>query len=190
MNLGFLASPIAARCGLAACAIVLALAIGVPIAMAFQAQQDNIDDALQQWGTAGAEIATRAALESQLSSLNRRGASVPGIVEGGGTALAQARLQGDIKNIVEAAKGEVRSMQALPANQRGAFEVIAIQCDLAIPQTRIKDLTYAIAAHAPYLFVDQATIASPPSNPDDPADRDVVLDVRWTIHGYRWAGRR
>ena len=190
MNLRFLATPIAARCALAACAVLLVLAIGVPIAMAFQAQHDDIDDTLQQWGTARAQIATRAALETELASLDRRGASVPGIVEGGGTALAQARLQSDIKSIVEAAKGEVRSMQALPATQQGAFEVISIQCDLAIPQARIKDLAYAVAAHAPYLFVDQATIESPPPNPDDPAARDVMLDVRWTIHGYRWAGRR
>jgi len=180
----------AARTALAVCAILAVLAIGAPIVAAFQAQQDDIDDALQQLGQTRAELAARPALEAELAAINRRGASVPGIVEGDSTALAQARLQSDLKTIVEGAKGEVRSMQALPAGQQGAFEAIAIECDLAIPQTRLKDLAYAVVTHAPYLFVDQVSIAAPPSNPDEPQNRDIVLDVRWTIHGYRWTGRR
>jgi len=190
MNPAFLTGKTAAHGALAILAVVAVLGIGVPIWSAFQAQREDIDGDLQQLGEIQAQIAARPQLETELAAINRRGASVPGIVEGDSTALAQAKLQSDLKGIIEGAKGQVRSMEALPGEQKGAFEMIAIECDLAIPQGRLKDLAYAVASHAPYLFVDQASISAPPSNPDEPQNRDILLDVRWTVHGYRWTGRR
>jgi general secretion pathway protein M len=174
---------------------LIALALGVvlfgivvvtPVVAAFSAQQGETEDALQQLGYFRAEIAAKPELEAELAALNERGASVPGVIESASTALAQAQLQSRIKSIVESKGGSIRSMQILPAAKQGGFEVIAVQCDLQVPMGRLQDLAYAVDSHAPYLFVDEASISAPPGEPDDIQNHQPMLDIRWTVHGYRW----
>ena len=176
----------AALAALAAAFALFGIVVVTPVVAAFSAQSDDTGDALQQLGRYRAEIAAKPALEAALRDLNRKGASVPGVVEGESVALAQAQLQSQIKTVVETSSGSVRSMQILPVTQKAGFDVIAVQCDLAIPQNKLEALAYAVAAHAPYLFVDEASITAPPADLDSPQARDVMLDVRWTVHGYRW----
>jgi hypothetical protein len=176
----------AALAALAAALLLFGIVVVTPVVAAFSAQSDDTGDALQQLGRYRAEIAAKPVLEAALRDLNRKGASVPGVVEGESVALAQAQLQSQIKAVVETSSGSVRSMQILPVTQKAGFDVIAVQCDLAIPQNKLEALAYAIAAHAPYLFVDEASITAPPADLDSPQAHDVMLDVRWTVHGYRW----
>lgn len=178
-----------ALAALAIAILILAL-LAAPVIAAFWAQNADIQDSLQQLGIYRAEIASKPQLQSELAELDRRGASVPGVIGGDSTALAQAQLQSQLKSVVEASQGAVRSMQPLPAAKQGGFETIAVQCDFSIPESRLKDLAYAISAHKPYLFVDEASITSPPSDPDAAINREQMLDVRWTIHGYRWVDRK
>ena len=170
--------------------LVFALVVVTPVIAAFSAQNDDIDDLLQQLGSYRAEIASEPALQSQLAELDREGATVPGVIEGDSTSLAQAQLQHQIKIVVEASQGNLRSVQALPAAAQGGFETIAVQCDFSIPESRLKSLAYALSTHRPYLFVDEASIASPPNDPDNVQAREQMLDVRWTVHGYRWVAQK
>jgi hypothetical protein len=186
MSAPFLKTRTAALCALAAGLALIGLLVVAPVVAAFSAQSAESDDALRQLGVYRAEIASKPALEAALNDLNRKGASVPGVVEGESVALAQAQMQSQIKSLVEASGGTLRSTQALPVTSQGGFDVIAIQCDLSIPQARLKDLAYAVGAHAPYLFVDDASISAPPADLDTPQAHDAALDVRWTVHGYRW----
>lgn len=176
----------AALAALAAGVVLFGLVVVAPVVAAFSAQRGETQDALQQLGYFRAEIAAKPRLEAELRSLNERGASVPGVIEGASTALAQAQLQSQIKSIVESKGGSIRSMQILPAAQQGGFEVIAVQCDLQVPMSKLQDLAYAMDSHAPYLFMDEASISAPPSEPDDIQNRQPMLDIRWTVHGYRW----
>jgi hypothetical protein len=168
----------------------LVLVVLVPVIAVFSAQNDEIHDLLQQLGLYRAEIGSKSALQAQLAELDREGATVPGVIEGDSTSLAQAQLQQQIKMIVEANQGSLRSVQALPAAKQGVFETIAVQCDLSIPASRLKDLSYAIGTHRPYLFVDEASITAPPNDPDNVQAHEQVLDVRWTVHGYRWVAQK
>ncbi len=181
----FIKSRAAALIACAVAAIVFAIVVVTPIVAAFSAQSDEIETSLQQLGFYRAEIASKGALEAELKALNEKGASVPGVIDADSTALAQAQLQSQIKALVENNKGIVRSMQILASPKQGGFEVIALQCDLSVPQSHLKDLAYAIAAHAPYLFVDEASISAPNLGPDD-VGQQAMLDIRWTVHGYRW----
>lgn len=176
----------AALAALATAIALGALIVAVPVWAAFSAQNGEIADSLRQLGQYRAEIAARPALEAELRALNEKGASVPGVVEGESTPLAQAKLQSEIKALIEANGGSVRSMQILPPAKQGGFEIVSVQCDLSIPQTRLKALAYAVAAHAPYLFVGEASITAPPSDPDQASNKQSTLDMRWTVHGYRW----
>jgi general secretion pathway protein M len=186
MTAPFLKTRAAALCALAVGLALIALLVVTPVVAAFSAQDDEIQDSLHQLGVYRAEIASKPALEAALKDLNRKGASVPGVVEGDSIALAQAALQSQIKSLVETSGGTLRSVQMLPVAQKGGFDVIAVQCDLSVPQARLKDLAYAVASHAPYLFVDEASISAPPADLDSPQLHDTALDIRWTIHGYRW----
>jgi hypothetical protein len=186
MTAPFLKSRAAALCALAAGLALVALVVVMPIAGAFSAQSDETDDALHQLGVYRAEMASKPALEAALNDLNRKGASVPGVVEGDSVALAQAALQAQVKSVIEANGGTLRSMQILPVTTQGGFDVVAIQCDLSVPQAHLQGLAYAVASHAPYLFVDEASISAPPADLDTPQAHDPPLDIRWTIHGYRW----
>jgi hypothetical protein len=169
---------------------IFALVVVTPVVAAFSAQADDIGDLLQQLGLYRAEIASKPALQAQLAELDREGANVPGVIEGDSTALAQAQLQQQIKTIIEANQGNLRSVQALPAAKRAGFETIAVQCDLSVPESRLKSLAYALSTHKPYLFVDEASISAPPSDPDNVQAHEQVLDVRWTVHGYRWVAQK
>ncbi len=185
----YLKTRAAAFAALGLAIVLFAVLIVAPVAAAFSAQSGEIDEALRQLGFYRAEIAAKPALEAELRSLDERGASVPGVIDAPSTALAQARLQGEIKALVEANRGSVRSVQVMPAAMQSGFEIVAVQSDVSIPQSRLKDLAYAVAAHAPYLFVDEASITAQPREPDDTQNRETMLDIRWTVHGYRWGGR-
>jgi len=170
--------------------VAFALVIVAPVVAAFAAQNGDIDDMLQQLGSYRAEIAAKPALKTQLAELDRQGATVPGVIEGDTTALAQAQLQRQIKTLVEANQGTLRSVQAMSAIKRGGFETIAVQADLSVPISRLKALAYALSAHRPYLFVDEASISAPPSDLDNIQIHEQMLDVRWTVHGYRWVAQK
>ncbi len=170
--------------------VVFALVIVTPVVAAFAAQNGDIDDMLQQLGSYRAEIAAKPALKAQLAELDRQGATVPGVIEGDTTALAQAQLQRQIKTLVETNQGTLHSVQAMPAIKQGGFETIAVQADLSVPISRLKALAYALSAHRPYLFVDEASISAPPSDLDNIQIHEQMLDVRWTVHGYRWVAQK
>ncbi|HWA90950.1 MAG TPA: type II secretion system protein GspM [Rhizomicrobium sp.] len=186
----FLKTRGAALTALGVGAILFGIVIVAPIAAAFSAQDDEIEDSLRQLGFYRAEIAAKPALEAELKSLNAQGASVPGVIDAPSTAIAQAKLQSEIKSIVEANGGSVRSMQVMASANQSGFEIVAVQSDLSVPEARLKDLATAVAAHAPYLFVDEASVSAPPREPDDPANRQATLDIRWTVHGYRWGSAK
>jgi predicted secreted protein len=166
------------------------LVVVTPVTAAFWAQNGDIDDMLQQLGSYRAEIAAQPALQAQLAELDRQGATVPGVIEGDTTSLAEAQLQRQIKTLVEENQGTLHSVQTMPAIKQGGFETIAVQADLSVPISRLKALAYALSAHRPYLFVDEASITTPPSDPDNIQAHEQMLDVRWTVHGYRWVAQK
>ena len=182
----FIKSRAAALIACATLLLIIAVFVVTPVVAAFSAQSDEIDASLQQLGFYRAEIAAKPVLEAELKSLDEKGASVPGVIDAESTTLAQAKLQSQMKALVEANGGSVRSMQVMPSAKQGGFEIIAVQCDLSVPQSRLKSLSYALAAHAPYLFVDEASISAPNLGPDDIGNKQSMLDIRWTVHGYRW----
>jgi len=172
-------------------ALTLALLlIAAPIVSLFAAQGDDIDDALQRLALYRAEISSRSALEAQLDELRSRAASEPGLIKSDSSALAAAQIQSAMKTIVENNQGEVRSAQPLPATREGSFEVISVAYDIVVPLAKLNSLSYAVESHAPYFFIDDATLTA--GQAWDTGEAAAVgtipkLEVRWTIRAYRWS---
>jgi hypothetical protein len=168
-------------------ALVLIAALGVLI---FGGQSDATDEATRQLATYRAEVAERPELEAQLRALQAQAASTPGLIVSDSAALAQSQLQDDVKAIVTASQGEVRTAQVVPVSSVDGFQLIAVQYDLMVPMARLRDLTYALETHSPYLFLDEADIvATQDWQSGDPQIANPMLEVRWTVHGYRWGGK-
>lgn len=171
--------------------ILLGLLIAAPVALLFMLEQDSIDASLQDLADYQAEAAKKPAVEAQLQEARQRASGVPGLIAAGNASLAQAKMQSEMESVVGQAGGQVRSAQILPASKTKGFEIIAIQYDLVLPTSRLRDLVYAIEAHTPYFFIDNADIVSSRDvSSGDPASGDPSLELHWVVRGYRWAGTR
>jgi hypothetical protein len=172
-------------------AAVAALLVAGLIAFVFGGQSEETTDGVHQLAVYRAEVAMRPELEAALRQARQKAAAVPGLITSDSVALAQAQLQDEVKSIVTDNQGEVRTAQIVPATNVDGFEVIAIQYDLAVPMAKLRDLIYAIETRTPYLFVDDADIiAQQDLQSGDPQPINPMLDVRWTIRGYRWSGAK
>ncbi|HTQ15198.1 MAG TPA: type II secretion system protein GspM [Rhizomicrobium sp.] len=157
--------------------------------LVFGGQSADTEEATHQLAVYRAEAAMQPALEAELRQVRAQAAQVPGLIVSDSAALAQAQLQDEVKSIVTANQGEVRTAQIVPVSAVDGFEIIAIQYDLMLPMAKLADLTYAIESHSPYLFIEDADITSQQDfQSGDPQTANPMVEVRWTIHGYRWGG--
>lgn len=152
--------------------------------------EGDTNAALHRLAVYHAEAAARPRIEAELKQALIQAAHAPGLLQGTSAALAQATLESDIKAIAKDNGADVRSADILPVDRVRDFEVISIQYDLSVPMSRLRDLTYAIESHTPYLFIDHVVISGGQGfEAENNAPRDPSLDVRWTVHGYRWAAK-
>jgi hypothetical protein len=164
------------------------LFVAVPVVAAFEAQSEARAEAVDEFRTFRTEVASEPAMQRALAAVRTQASAVPGLMRSATAALAGAQLQTEIKQIVEANAGDLRSAQALSPNRANGFDRVAVQCDLTVPVTHLKDLLYAVEVHAHYFFIDHAEISAPMIPQSDNAkSAEPVLEVRWTIHAYRWA---
>lgn len=172
-------------------ALVFALLLTLPVVAAFRAQDREIDNSLYQLGLLRAEAATAPVASTHLADMQRRMDASPGAIRATGTALAQSQLQQSMESIAGGAGAAIRSTQMLPTEKANGFESVAIQYDIAVPMSRLRDLLYAIETHVPYLFIDNAQIGASQSwQAGSATAQDPPLDVRWTVRAYRWGASR
>jgi len=177
--------------GLAPLALVavVALVLVGGVGLAFLAQDRDIDESLHTLALYRAQASRRPTLEAQLKEYKQRLATLPGQIVGTSAPLTQAALENDVKSITDQNGGEIRSAQTLPATREKGFETIAVQYDLVVPFSRLKDLAYAVESHAPYFYIDDVDVVIPQAWQTAGADvQDPRVEVRWTIRGYRWVG--
>ena len=174
--------------------IALALAlivVGLPLAMLFAAQARDIRDSEDTIAEYQTEIGQRPQLEERLQALRESAQSVPGLLTGTSAALAQAQLQSDMKGLIERNGGALLSAQLLPPSRANGFDVVSISYDMTVPLGRFRALLYAVETHTPFYFVNDADFIMPPNwKPGNPQNPDPAMEVRFTIHAYRWSGRQ
>jgi general secretion pathway protein M len=183
-----LASRKAVMIGLVAGAALVIVLAGASVAAFLQDESADTQEALDELAAYHAEANTRLVAEAAYKQALARAGGAPGLLHAGNTALAEAQLESQFKTIVTTAGADVKSAQILPAAKASGFEVIAVQFDMTVPASRLRDLTYAVETHSPYLFVDDVTLSAPNWQASDAKASDPSLDLRWTVRGYRWSG--
>lgn len=176
---------------LAACLTIAWVILCAPILSRWQDQQEELERSTRLLSAYRTARASRPALEEKLRQLQQQGASTAGLVEGTSAALAAAKLQSDLRSIVEANAGQVRSTQNLPSVTKDDFEKVSIGSDFSIPMGHLKALVYQIETHSPFLFIDKVEIRMPETwQPVDENTLPPSLEIRWVVSGYRWAGAK
>lgn len=137
--------------------------------------------ALEHTRNTGSDL---AGLRAELARLKEHQASAVGFMQGSNPSLAAADLQNRIKSSVEAARGELRSTQILPARDEGAFRRISIRGQIAVNMAALQRVFYDLESATPFLFLDNVEIRSRPARRSTSPDDDPVLEVRFDLYGY------
>jgi Type II secretion system (T2SS), protein M subtype b len=170
-------------------AFALLALIATPVVLAFQSQSDDVRESERELATYRAEVAAGPAVVARLKDTLAGMSTAPGLLRSASVPLAQSELENAFKSMAARNGAEIRSTQILPATKKSGFDVIAVEYDLTVPESRLRDLAYSVEAGAPYLFIDDVTITAPGNVPTaDVASDDPALELRWTVRGYRWSG--
>jgi hypothetical protein len=179
-----------AMIALGTAAALVFLVVALPIVLLFAAQASDIRDARAEIAGYQNEIAERPELQARLQALQQSAQSVPGLLSGTSAALAQAQLQSDMKDLIERNGGALLSAQLLPPSTEKGFDVVSISYDMTVPLGHFRSLLYAVETHTPFYFINDADLIMPPNwRPGNPQDPDPAMEVRWTVHAYRWSGK-
>jgi general secretion pathway protein M len=127
-----------------------------------------------------------AARRQMLADLQRRQRAAEGLLQGDSETLIAAQLQNRIKTLVDAAQGEVTSMQILQTRNDGGFRKIAVRGQVLIGLPGLQKVLYELEAGVPYLFLDNVEIRvqQSPSRARDEPKRDPPHDVRFDLYGF------
>ncbi len=171
-------------------AAVAAIGAGVvlPLHAALEGQRETVQSQVKLLAAYRSAVAQRPAMATELKALKSAQATTAGLIDGATTALAAARLQMDMKKIVEAHGGEIRSAQNLPAALAEGFETVELRYDITLPMKALGPVVYEIETHTPYLFIDGVDIHAPEAlSSDQQPAQDPMLSVRWDVRAYRRA---
>src|SRR5207302_1346188 len=130
----------AALVALAGVIVLSASLIFLALAFVYSGQREEAAENLRQLATYRSEIDARPEVERTYTLVKARVAAMAGVLHAEGGAPAQAQVESQVKEIVEANGGEVRSKQALPLAPSNGFEIVSIQCDLTVPASRLREL--------------------------------------------------
>lgn len=168
-------------------ALVIAAVVGLiePLVSAYVDARRTI--AQDRAAVAHAELSgpDTAALQAELANLKAQTGPPPGALPGANESLAAAELQRRLKTAIEAANGEVRSMQTLPSRLDGGFRRVTVRGQATLKIAGLREAVYDIETNSPLLFLDNVEVTARPDQSGHPgAAEDPGLDVRFDLYGY------
>jgi len=181
------------RAALAAVAFVVVLLGALAWAaylMLLAPDDTDVSDARDRLARLQAQAAALPQVQAQMAALTAQLGSQPNLLQGDSDSIAQAALQSDVKAIVEANSGEVRSANALSPTPERGMSLLSVQFDIVLPVSKMSALAYAIESHAPYYFLSAVDVAGPQSWPADAKAPVPQMEIRWTVSGYRRSAAR
>jgi general secretion pathway protein M len=123
-------------------------------------------------------------LRAELAELNKGHRSTVGFLPAANESLAAAELQGKLKAAVDTVRGELRSVQTLPAKDEGSFRRISISGQIAVTLPALQRVLYGLETATPLLFLDNIDIRARPVRPGYETTEEPMLDVRFDVSAY------
>ena len=160
-------------------------AIARPLLDKYETARSSAEELRAALSRAGRISGEAARLQAELDRLKQRRASALGFLQSANESLAAAELQNRIKSSVEAAHGELRSTQILPAHDDGPFRQIAVRGQIAVSLAVLQRIFYDFESAPPFLFLDNVEIRVRNTRPTgDRGAEDPVIEVRFDLSGY------
>ena len=151
---------------------------------------EDMRDALARYRRVAAELPQRRA---DLAALRQRQALSEGFLQGTNEALVAAQIQNRVKALSEAARGELRSTQVLPAQDEGKYRRITIRVQMTLDVAAAQRVLYGVESASPLLFLDnvdlRAHLFDRRRDRTAAAPGEGMLDVRFDVYGYMRSGK-
>lgn len=122
-------------------------------------------------------------LQRQLNHLEHEKSGTDGFLTGGNANLVLAKLQSDVKGIIESHHGQVHSVQVLPVTDESGFKKLGVRFELNASLDDFIKVAYDLETKSPALFLDNIDIQSGEALAPNPA-KAVPLTIRYDVYGY------
>ena len=124
-------------------------------------------------------------LRAELARLRSQPQAIPGMLRSTNDSLAAAELQNRLKAAIDAAHGELRSVQPLPSRVEGVLRRVAVRGQARLRIAGLRHALYDLESSSPMLFLDNVEIEARPDKSGRPgAAEDPNLDLRFDLYGY------
>ena len=141
-------------------AYVLVIAPVVGLYRETDAAIETAEILLQRHRTLAAQ---RSDLSARLDAETEQAAAIAGYLEGPSDPLALAQLQDLVKGVVEAAGGELRSTQILPAQAVAASpgtRRATLRVQMVVAIDGLAEILYDLESGQPYVLIDELAVRS------------------------------
>jgi general secretion pathway protein M len=134
-----------------------------PVVELYRATDEAIESAetlLQRHRTLAAQ---RSDLTARLDEEKAQAAATAGYLEGPSDPLALAQLQALVKNVIEAAGGELRSTQILPAQTvdiSSGTRRATLRVQMVVAIDGLAAILYDLESGQPYILIDELSVRS------------------------------
>jgi general secretion pathway protein M len=148
---------------------------------------DQLQDELARYQRAARDLPAR---QADLTALKQRQSSQDGFLQGSNDTLVAAQIQNRIKALSDAAQGDLKSIQILPAEDEGKLRRITVRGQMTATLPGILHIFYGLESAAPLLFLDNVDFRSRTAQlrvrgeePDS-----GLLDIQFDVYGYTRPG--
>lgn len=148
-----------------------------------RASIDQLQAMLVRYQRAATDLPAR---QAELAALKQRQSAQDGFLQGSNDTLVAAQIQNKIKALTDAARGELRSTQALPPQDEGKLRRITVRGQMSMSLAGAMRVFYGLESAYPLLFLDNVDFRARPVELRDrnaPANTDVI-DIQFDVYGY------
>ena len=148
---------------------------------------DQLQDQLVRYQRAARDLPTR---QADLTALKQRQSSQDGFLQGSNDTLVAAQIQNRIKALSDAAQGDLKSIQILPAQDEGKLRRITVRGQMTATLPGILRIFYGLESASPLLFLDnvdfRARTAQLRVRGEEPDSG--LIDIQFDVYGFTSPG--
>jgi len=185
MNLSTLANRSGALAILLAIIAAAWLLAVQPLIVSFFEHRESISRSWDMLARYQGLASTRSQLDSTLQKLHAAQKTEDRLLTGGSAQLVGAKLQNNLKEVIESNGSSLTSMQILPTREEEGFQRISISVSLTATIESLQEILYKIENQDPYLFIENLEVRTNRGlfqGNSDENSRD--LQVHFDVYGY------